>query len=88
MAIEEWRGPRFPDFVGDGIADQEAIMGAICAVKEAEFDGVKCVGVNPDATGEVSSPRAGVRGVFAARNGDQRRVSPRRSDSCRFIEVP
>ena len=51
--IEEWYGAFYPDFVGKGTSDQEAIMGAICAVKKASFDGVDCVGEDPTATGTV-----------------------------------
>ena len=51
--IEEWYVAFYPDFVGKGTSDQEAIMGAICAVKKASFDGVDCVGEDPTATGTV-----------------------------------
>ena len=51
--IEEWYGRLYPDFVGEGRSDQEAIMGAICSVKKASFDGVDCVGEDPTATGTV-----------------------------------
>ena len=53
MRIEEWSGTLYPDFVGEGRSDQEAIMGAICAVKKASFDGVDCVGEDDTATGTV-----------------------------------
>ena len=51
--IEEWYGRFYPDFVGEGRSDQEAIMGAICAAKKAPFDGVDCVGEDSAATGTV-----------------------------------
>ncbi|CAM9670498.1 unnamed protein product [Ascophyllum nodosum] len=54
VRIEEWSGTLYPDFVGEGRSDQEAIMGAICAVKKASFDGVDCVGEDDTATGTVS----------------------------------
>ncbi|CAM9952012.1 unnamed protein product [Ascophyllum nodosum] len=54
--IEFWGSPLYPDFVGEGTSDQEAIMGAICAVKKASFDGIDCVGEDPAATGTVSLP--------------------------------
>ncbi|CAM9236986.1 unnamed protein product, partial [Sphacelaria rigidula] len=54
--IENWYSDRYPDFVTEGKSDQKAIMSAICAVKKASFDGVDCVGEDPDATGEVRLP--------------------------------
>ncbi|CAM9695160.1 unnamed protein product [Ectocarpus sp. 6 AP-2014] len=54
--VESWRSDRYPDFVAEGTGDQKAIMGAICAVKKASFDGVDCVGGDDAATGEVSMP--------------------------------
>ena len=51
--IEYWNSPLYPDAVGDGRSDQEAIMGAICAVKKATFDGVDCVDEDAEATGTV-----------------------------------
>ncbi|CAM9878861.1 unnamed protein product [Ectocarpus sp. 12 AP-2014] len=54
--ITEWNSDRYPDFVAEGTGDQKAIMGAICAVKKASFDGVDCVGGDDAATGEVSMP--------------------------------
>ncbi|CAM9252697.1 unnamed protein product, partial [Ectocarpus sp. 12 AP-2014] len=54
--ITEWNSDRYPDFVAEGTGDQKAIMGAICAVKKAAFDGVDCVGGDDAATGEVSMP--------------------------------
>lgn len=52
--LEEWGiSPRYPDFVAGGTGDQKAIMGAICAVKKASFDGVDCVGGDDTATGTV-----------------------------------
>ena len=59
--LEVWGSPRYPDFVAEGTGDQKAIMGAICAVKKASFDGVDCVGVDDTATGTVS-----IRPLFAA----------------------
>ena len=58
-------GTRYPDFVAEGTGDQKAIMGAICAVKRAEFDGVDCVGADPIATGTVRNSCDGVI-VFVA----------------------
>lgn len=52
--LEEWGSQRYPDFVAEGSGDQKAIMGAICAVKKASFDGVDCVGGDDAATGTVS----------------------------------
>ncbi|CAM9670164.1 unnamed protein product [Ascophyllum nodosum] len=49
-----WYGSLYPDFVGEGTGDQEAIMGAICAVKKASFDGVDCVDEDAEATGTVT----------------------------------
>ena len=49
-----WYGSLYPDFVGEGTGDQEAIMGAICAVKKASFDGVDCVDEDAEATGTVN----------------------------------
>ena len=51
--IEEWSGSLYPDFVGEGRNDQEAIMGAICALKKASFNGVDCVGEDAEANGTV-----------------------------------
>ncbi|CAM9933566.1 unnamed protein product [Pylaiella littoralis] len=51
--IQYWGGFAYPDFVGEGTGDQKAIMGAICAVKKASFDGVDCVGGVDTATGLV-----------------------------------
>lgn len=33
-----------PDIIGDGAAEQEEIMTAICETKGATFDGTDCVG--------------------------------------------
>ena len=55
--IEGWYGQLYPDFVGEGRSDQETIMGAICAVKKASFDGVDCVGGDAEATGTVKQTR-------------------------------
>lgn len=46
---------QYPDFIAEGSSDQKTIMEAICTVKKATFDGVNCVGGDPDASGEVSS---------------------------------
>ncbi|CAN0365496.1 unnamed protein product, partial [Ectocarpus fasciculatus] len=55
--VESWQSSfRYPDFVAEGTGDQKAIMGAICAVKKASFDGVDCVGGDDAATGEVNMP--------------------------------
>lgn len=54
-AVNDWSGHRYPEFIAEGSGDQKAIMGAICKIKDATFDGVNCVGGDPDATGEVSS---------------------------------
>ncbi|CAM9369501.1 unnamed protein product, partial [Sphacelaria rigidula] len=54
--ITRWYSDRYPDFVAEGKSDQKAIMSAICAVKKASFDGVDCVGEDPDATGTVRLP--------------------------------
>eukprot|EP00752_Nemacystus_decipiens_P014959 g13318.t1 len=51
--LEDWGSTRYPDFVAEGSGDQKAIMGAICAVKKASFDGVDCVGGDDSATGTV-----------------------------------
>ena len=51
--LREWGTPIYPDFVATGSGDQKAIMGAICAVKKASFDGVDCVGGDDAATGTV-----------------------------------
>lgn len=51
--LEDWNSQRYPDFVAEGTGDQKAIMGAICAVKKASFDGVDCVGGDDAATGTV-----------------------------------
>ena len=53
--LEEWGTPTYPDFVAMGSGDQKAIMGAICAVKKASFDGVDCIGGDESATGTVSA---------------------------------
>ncbi|CAN0452754.1 unnamed protein product [Pylaiella littoralis] len=55
--IQYWGGFAYPDFVGEGTGDQKAIMGAICAVKKASFDGVDCVGGEEATTGKVSRMR-------------------------------
>lgn len=54
--IESWNTSKnkYPDFVAEGSGDQRAIMGAICGVKQASFDGVDCVGEDDAATGTVS----------------------------------
>lgn len=39
--------------MAEGTGDQKAIMGAICAVKKAYFDGVGCVSGDDAATGTV-----------------------------------
>lgn len=51
--IEDWDSDMYPDFVTEGTGDQQAIMGAICTVKQAFFDGVDCVGGDDTATGTV-----------------------------------
>ncbi|CAM9225071.1 unnamed protein product [Ectocarpus fasciculatus] len=52
--IEYWSGDGgYPDFVGEGTGDQNAINGAICAVKKGTLDGVDCVGMDDSATGTV-----------------------------------
>lgn len=53
-AIENWEyRERYPDYVAEGTGDQKIIMEAICTIKKATFDGVDCVGGDPDATGTV-----------------------------------
>lgn len=39
--------------MAEGSGDQKAIIGAICAVEKAAFDGVDCVGGDDAATGTV-----------------------------------
>ncbi|CAM9160433.1 unnamed protein product [Ectocarpus sp. 4 AP-2014] len=51
--IEYWGGDGYPDFVGSGSGDQNAINGAICAVKKGTYDGVSCVDMDDTATGTV-----------------------------------
>ncbi|CBJ31644.1 hypothetical protein Esi_0270_0027 [Ectocarpus siliculosus] len=51
--IEFWSGNGLPDFVGTGSGDQNAINGAICAVKKGTFDGVDCIDMDETATGTV-----------------------------------
>ncbi|CAM9430682.1 unnamed protein product, partial [Ectocarpus sp. 13 AM-2016] len=50
--IEYWGG-EYPDFMGSGSGDQNAINGAICAVKKGTYDGVNCVDMDDTATGTV-----------------------------------
>ncbi|CAN0303751.1 unnamed protein product, partial [Ectocarpus sp. 12 AP-2014] len=50
--IEYWGGA-YPDFMGSGSGDQDAINGAICAVKKGTYDGVNCVDMDDTATGTV-----------------------------------
>ncbi|CAM9688931.1 unnamed protein product, partial [Scytosiphon promiscuus] len=58
-AIEGWSRltDRYPDFVAAGTGDQKAIMGAICQLKKASFDGVDCVGGDDAATGTIILPQ-------------------------------
>lgn len=58
--IDGWTTTKYPDFVAEGSGDQKAIMGAICAVKKASFDGVDCVGEDATATGTVRLPLADI----------------------------
>ncbi|CAN0074142.1 unnamed protein product [Ectocarpus fasciculatus] len=50
---EWWSGDGYPDFVGVGTGDQNAINAAICAVKKGTYDGVDCVDMDDSATGTV-----------------------------------
>ncbi|CAM9582225.1 unnamed protein product [Ectocarpus fasciculatus] len=53
--IQYWSGDEggYPDFVCEGTGDQNAINGAICAVKKGTLDGVDCVDMDDSATGTV-----------------------------------
>lgn len=63
-AIQFWEdSDRYSDVVTEGTGDQKAIMEAICMIKKASFDGVDCVGGDPDATGTVRVLPSGTKNI-------------------------
>ncbi|CAM9731123.1 unnamed protein product [Ectocarpus sp. 12 AP-2014] len=51
--IEFWGGNGLPDIVGTSSGDQNAINGAVCAVKKGTHDGVDCIDMDDTAKGTV-----------------------------------